>query len=442
MTSPPNDLEAKRAVIANRQWEKLRSLLQTVLPMNKFWSKRLAGLPLDSLESFFKHCPMLTKKMLMEDRETFPPYGSNLTYPIENYTRFCQTSGTSGNPLAWLDIRDDWRVMLDCWEVIYNKSGLEPGEDRIFFPFSFGPFLGFWTAFEAATRLGYLVIPGGGMSTVARLQTMLAHGVTVICCTPTYAQHLGEVKASDPALANAAWNLKTIIVAGEPGGSSPTVRAKIESLWPGVHIFDHHGLTEVGPVSYQDPKLPGRLLVLEEYYVVEIIDPADGREVLPGEEGELVITNLRRLGCPLLRYKTGDIVRKGYNKLGRLAFEGGVSGRLDDMVMVRGVNVFPSAIEAIVRRFPQIEEYQVREGRKGAMLELKMMIEPAANQRTIQLVELKAQLEAALRNALSLRIPVMVLRPGSLPRFEFKARRWIKEVRKGDGSKKDRLANL
>jgi phenylacetate-CoA ligase len=322
--------------------------------------------------------------------------------------------------------------MLDCWEQIYNKASLEPGEDRVFFPFSFGPFLGFWTAFEAATRMGCLVIPGGGMSTVARLQTMLEHGVTVICCTPTYAQHLGEVKVMDPLLASAEWHLKTIIVAGEPGGSSPSVRAKIQSYWPGVNVFDHHGLTEVGPVSYQDPKAPGRLLVLEDFYIVEIIDPASGQEVLAGEEGELVITTLRRMGCPLLRYKTGDIVRKGYTRLGRLAFEGGVSGRLDDMVLVRGINVFPSAVEAIVRRFSQVEEYQVREERKGALLELQILLEPVAGLRPLQLTALKDQLEAALRDALALRIPVRILRPGALPRFEFKSRRWIKELKRAE----------
>ncbi len=428
MAAVPLDLEAKRATIRAKQWEKLSLLLKTVLPMNKFWSRRLNGLPLGTLADFLTHAPFLTKRMLVEDRTTHPPYGTNLTFPIENYTRFCQTSGTSGHPLAWLDSRDDWRVMLDCWEQIYKQAGLEPGEDRVFFPFSFGPFLGFWTAFEAATRMGCLVIPGGGMTTVARLQTMLEHSVTTICCTPTYAQHLGEVKAADPHLAQAQWSLKTIIVAGEPGGSAPRVRAKIESYWPGVQVFDHHGLTEIGPVSYQDPKQAGRLLVLEDFYLVEIIDPANGQEVLAGEEGELVITTLRRMGCPLLRYKTGDIVRKGYTRLGRLCFEGGVSGRLDDMVLVRGVNVFPSAVEAIVRRFSQVEEYQVREERKGALLELSLHVEPIAGLLPPQQNALKEQLEAALRDALALRIPVRILRPGALPRFEFKARRWIKEL--------------
>ncbi len=430
MPPVPSDIETRRRPIRHRQWERLQGLLKTVLPMNRFWSKRLDGLPLDTLEEFLQHCPYLAKKALVEDREAFPPYGSNLTYPIENYTRFCQTSGSSGQPLAWLDSRDDWRAMLDCWEHIFRKAGVEAGDDRMFFPFSFGPFLGFWTAFEAAARMGCLVIPGGGLTTSARLQLMHHHACTVVCCTPTYALHMGEVRRADPLLDRAPWALKTFIVAGEPGGSLQEIRDRIAGYWPGVRVFDHHGLTEVGPMSFQDPKAPDRLQVLEDTYLVEIIDPASGREVLPGAEGELVVTTLRRLGCPLLRYKTGDLVRKGYTRTGRLTLEGGVLGRLDDMVVVRGVNVYPSAVDAVLRRYAQVEEYQVREERRGELLELRVFVELSAQLRPIQTAALKKQIEQVLRDTFSMRIPVEVLRPGALPRFEFKARRWIKEAAK------------
>jgi phenylacetate-CoA ligase len=426
----PSDLDFKRTAIRQKQWIKLQLLLQTVLPTNRFWSHTLKNLEFESLDEFFEKCPFLTKRMLVEDRQNFPPYGSNLTYPIENYTRFCQTSGTSGEPLAWLDSRDDWKGMLDAWETIFAKANIESGEDRIFFPFSFGPFLGFWTAFEAGIRMGCMVIPGGGMSTQARLQTIWQHGCTVICCTPTYAIHMGEVKNVDPVLSKANWALKTIIVAGEPGGSQPEVRAKIEAVWPGVRVFDHHGLTEVGPVSFQDPKQVGRLLVLEDFYLVEIIDPATGKEVLPGETGELVITTLRRLGCPLLRYRTGDQVKKGYTRMSRLCLEGGVLGRLDDMVLVRGVNVFPSAVDAVLKKIEGIAEYQVREKRRGALLELSIYIEPVRPMGPMESSAMQKHTESLLRDTFSLRMPVSVLRPGELPRFEFKARRWIKELKK------------
>ncbi len=431
--SVTSDSDPKRIAIRQKQWAKLESLLQTVIPMNRFWEMALgpkSGVDLTSLESFLQTCPFLTKKDLVRDREATPPYGSNLTYPIENYTRFCQTSGTSGKPLAWLDSRDDWKAMLDCWDIIFNRARLEAGEDRLYFPFSFGPFLGFWTAFEAATRSGFLVLPGGGLSTQARLQAIWDHRCTTICTTPTYALHMGETKAIMTHIPHDQWPVRTIIVAGEPGGSLPEIRARIEAHWPGVFVFDHHGLTELGPLSYQDPRKPGNLIALEEHHIFEILDTATNREVLPGETGELVVTTLKRIGCPLFRYRTGDLVRKAYSRLGKLSFEGGVISRLDDMVQVRGVNIFPSAVDAVMQGIPGVAEYQVREKRRGALMDLAVFVEPTRQLNPTQATALKLQVENHLRNAFALRMPTNILRPGELPRFEFKARRWIKELRK------------
>ena len=421
-------IERSRQAIREGQWERLRALLDTVQMTNAFHRKRLMNMAAaTSLDEYVRRCPLMTKRLLVQDRENFPPYGSNHTYPLENYTRFCQTSGTTGPPLTWLDSRDDWGGMLNLWQQIFDAFGIQPGDDRMFFPFSFGPFLGFWTAFEAASRIGCLVIPGGGMSTNARLQLMLEHGVTVICTTPTYALHLGEQKAQQGNFREATWALRKIIVAGEPGGSQPEIRARLETLWPGVSVLDHHGLTETGPVSYQDPANPHCLRVLEEAYFAEVLDPATGREVFEGESGELVLSTLHRLGGPMLRYRTGDLVRKHYAEDGGLCLEGGILGRLDDMVCVRGVNIYPSAVDAVLRRFPEVMEYQVRELRHGALLDLKLVVEvPLSLRDTTPFAE---RLSLALRDAFQLRMDVEVVPQGTLPRFEFKARRWIKELR-------------
>lgn len=421
-----DEIERFRHTIRARQWERLSALLDTVLMTNPFHQKRLQGLTFGSLEEYVSRCPLMTKRLLVQDRENFPPYGSNQTYPLENYTRFCQTSGTTGPPLTWLDSRDDWAGMLALWQEIFEQFGVVPGEDRLFFPFSFGPFLGFWSAFEAASRVGCLVIPGGGMSTNARLQLMLEHDVTVICTTPTYALHLGEVKQQNETLRAATWALRHIIVAGEPGGSTPEVRARIINLWPGVRVLDHHGLTETGPVSYQDPEEPGRLRVLEDAYFPEIIDPATGQEVLEGATGELVLTTLHRLGGPVLRYRTGDLVRKCYSGDGGLCLEGGILGRLDDMICVRGVNIYPSAVDAVLRKFPEVVEYQVREARSGALLDLKVIVEVPLTLRDSSVGD---RIALALRDNFQLRMDVEIVPQGTLPRFEFKARRWIKELR-------------
>ena len=421
------EIDRFRHAIRARQWERLRALLDTVLMTNPFHRKRLMNPTMETLEDFVRLCPLMTKRVLVQDRENFPPYGSNHTYPLENYTRFCQTSGTTGPPLTWLDSRDDWGGMLNLWQVIFDEFGVQPGEDRLFFPFSFGPFLGFWTAFEAASRIGCLVIPGGGMSTNARLQLMLDHKVTVICTTPTYALHLGDLKEQNDFLRQGKWSLRSIIVAGESGGSQPEIRDRIAMLWPGVQVLDHHGLTETGPVSYQDPADAGRLRVLEDAYFAEVLDPATGKEVLEGASGELVLSTLHRLGSPMLRYRTGDLVRKVYAEDGGLCLEGGILGRLDDMICVRGVNIYPSAVDGVLRRFPEVVEYQVREVRQGALLDLKLVVEvPLSVRDTAAVAE---RIGLALRDTFQLRMDVEVVPQGTLPRFEFKARRWIKELR-------------
>lgn len=419
-------IQSRRGEIRSAQWERLRALLDTILITNPFHRKRIGHLTLETLDDFTQRCPLMTKRMIVADREANPPYGTNQTYPIENYTRFCQTSGTTGPPLTWLDSRDDWNSMLGAWQAIYDHAKLEPGEDRLFFPFSFGPFLGFWTAFEAASRLGCMVIPGGGMSSQARLQLMADHRVTVLATTPTYALHLAEVRESSAALRGMEFALRLIIVAGEPGGSQSALRSRLEAEWPGVKVFDHHGLTETGPVSFQAAGSASRLEVLEDLHFAEILDPATGREVLEGGEGELVITTLQRLGCPMLRYRTGDLVRKVYaDDTGALCLDGGILGRYDDMVCVRGVNVYPSAVDALLRQFPEVGEYQVRESRTGALLDLRLVVEVKPGLRD---PELGDRISAALRDALQIRVPVQVVAQGTLPRFEFKARRWIKET--------------
>ncbi len=419
------ELARQRNIIRSQQWERLRSVLDTILITNPFHRKRLEHLSISSLDDYVRLCPLMTKRVIVADRESWPPYGSNLSYPLENYTRFCQTSGTTGQPLTWLDSRDDWNAMLAAWNSIYDMAFLEPGEDRLFFPFSFGPFLGFWTAFEAASRLGCMVIPGGGMSTVARLQLMLQHGITVFATTPSYAMHMGEERRASPGLKDAPFAVRLIIVAGEPGGSQLAVRARLGELWPGARIFDHHGLTETGPVSCEDPEQACRLRLLEDVHFAEIIDPATGEEVMEGAEGELVLTTLNRLGCPMLRYRTGDLVRKFYAGDGALCLDGGILGRLDDMVCVRGVNVYPSALDGVIQRFPEVREYQVREVRNGSMLDLKVIVEvpryPASPP------GIQDRVAAALRDTLQIRIEVEAVPEGTLPRFEFKARRWIKE---------------
>ena len=234
--------------------------------------------------------------------------------------------------------------MLLNWMQIFQAAGVT-AQDVVYFAFSFGPFLGFWTAFDAATRIGTLCIPGGGLGSVQRLHAIVEHKVNALCCTPTYALHLGEVaQAEDIDLSNSF--VRVIIVAGEPGGSIPSIREKVRTLWGGARLFDHYGMTEVGPVAYEDPERSGNLKVIEERYFAEVISPESGLPVPKGETGELVLTTLGRAGSPLLRYKTGDLVKPIDADDGENAtiFQGGILSRADDVVHVRGINLYPSAV--------------------------------------------------------------------------------------------------
>lgn len=412
------------------QLRKLRELLGAIRPANRFCTQKLSGcdpawLP-ESLAEFAARVPFTTKEDLIQDRLAYPPYGSGLTYPVATYVRCHQTSGTTATPIRWLDTPASWACMVDNWSQILDAAGTTP-RDRFFFAFSFGPFLAFWPALEAAARLGCFVFPGGAMSSLARAQAILDNGITALCCTPTYAQHLGEV-AQEQNLDLSRCVLRRIIVAGEPGGSVPGIRARIERLWPGSTVFDHYGMTEVGPATYPCPAQPGVLHVFESGYIPEVVHPKTGVPAAPGETGELVLTTLDRTGSPLLRYRTGDLVKPvpaGPCACGRhdLALEGGIVGRSDDMVVVRGVKVYPGLIDELVRGFPEIGEYRVHLCCRGALTELSLEVEAPGSGES-----LAPRVAERLQRTLNLRVPVRVAAAGSLPRFEMKAQRWIRSV--------------
>ena len=424
------------AEIRANQLRSLNELFAQIVPANSFYTRKTleasARREYRSLEEFTEHFPFTTKREIAHDQEQHPLYGRNLTYPLERYSRFHQTSGTSGKPLRWLDTPESWESMLQSWVEVLRVAGAN-SSDIGFFAFSFGPFLGFWLAFEAANRIGMLSIPGGGLSTLGRLSAILETKTTVVCCTPSYAIHLAETAAHERIdLKNS--RVRRIIVAGEPGGSLSATRAHIERLWHGARVFDHHGMTEVGPVTYECPEHPCRLHVIHWAYFAEVINPQTLKTVSPGERGELVLTTLKRTGSPLLRYRTGDLVVAAEHHTrdepcvcGRHDFplEGGILGRTDDMEVVRGVNIYPSAVEQIIRGFQEIAEYQVRISKKGAMTEMHIVIEPGREVKNVTL--LVSTVEKAMESAFTLRIPVTAAPANTLPRAELKSKRWLRE---------------
>jgi phenylacetate-CoA ligase len=432
VTLPPDE-RLDRAALAAHQARQLERLIAAVYGHNAFYTAKLdrAGIRPETLRlpADLVHLPLTTKAELVADQAAHPPWGTAHTEPLAHYTRYCQTSSTTGRPLRWIDTNESWQWMLECWKTVYRAARVGPG-DRVFFPFSFGPFLAFWAAFEAACQLGAQAVPGGGMSSQLRLALIETVGATVICCTPTYALRLAEV-AAEPGSGQrplAEGTVRTLVVAGEPGGSIPATRGRIEQAW-GARVIDHHGLTEVGPISFECWDGPGGLHLNEGAFVCEVIDQASGEAVADGQRGELVVTNLGRTASPVIRYRTGDLVVRSAEPCpcGRTweRLMGGVVARGDDMVNIRGVNVYPSAIEAVVRGFPDVVEFRSTVSRAGPLRTLTIEIEPATEFGNDAAVA--AQVVHRLREALGLTVPVRAVGPGTLPRFELKARRFVIE---------------
>lgn len=359
--------------------------------------------------------PFTTKRELAEDQHANTPFGRNHSYPESSYIRYHQTSGTSGRPLKVLDTKESWDWWQDCWLEVLRSAGVT-SNDRLFLAFSFGPFIGFWAAYEAAKKAGALVIPGGRQSSVDRLYSIIGNQVNVLLCTPSYALHLAEV-AEQQGIDCRQSSVHTIITAGEPGGSMPSVRSRIESLW-GARLYDHVGMTEMGAYGYSCSEQNG-IHVNERQFLAEVVDPVTLQPASEGEKGELVLTYLERYGFPLIRYRTGDMVENNSKpcSCGNLFrfFPGGIIGRSDDMVIVRGVNIFPQSIEAIVREFAQVVEFRIVYTTIEEMNQVIIQVESP--------VDIVNELSVRLRERIGLRIDVELAEAGTLPRFEMKSRR-------------------
>jgi phenylacetate-CoA ligase len=274
-----------------------------------------------------------------------------------------------------------------------------------------------------ARGIGALGLSGGGLGSEQRLRAILDNRCTVLVCTPTYALHLAEV-ARDRGLDIRSSAVRVTIHAGEPGASIPTVRHRIEEEW-GARCFDHAGATEVGAWGFECERSPGAMHLNEIEFIFEVIDPASGAPVSEGTRGELVVTPLGRAGMPVLRYRTGDLVAHTTEPCpcGRTLarIPGGVLGRVDDMLIVRGVNLYPSAVDNILRGQPEVQEYEVEIRRAGGLDDLLVKVETAGG-RPFEAVA-RALLEG-FRLELNIRVRIEAAPAGSLPRYELKARRY------------------
>ncbi len=426
---------ASRDEIAMLQFQKLEVLLKKVYTSNPFWQSKFGqfGITLTDIRSIddLHKLPFTTKKEFEEDQEKHPPFGTNLTEPLENYVQYHQTSGTTGKPLKFLDTKEswEWRGRVACY--ILKGAGVNRG-DRILFPFNFGPYTAFWVIYEGAYQFGALIIPTGGWNSLQRLECIIENRVTVIPTTPSYALILADA-ANEHHIDISSSNVRILMLSGEPGALVPGIREKLQRLW-NAQCFDYIGMTEVGTWGFQCMEEPNGVHILESEFIAEIIDPETGIPVQEGEVGELVLTNLGRSCMPAIRYRTTDLVKakKEICPCGRTfrVFEGGVLGRKDEMIIIRGVNVFPNVLTNIVEDYIQLgDDYQIEVYKERGIDEIVIKLEMKEEEKK---ETIKRTIQDEIKRKLNLRVRAEVLTKGTHSKSVYKAKRFIDKRKEGN----------
>jgi phenylacetate-CoA ligase len=394
----------------------------------RLWSEgRFHPRQLKTLDDI-RRIPFMTREAWMDAQVEKPPFGDLTTVDPDLAIRFHTTSGTSGRvPIRVLDSSKDWEWTAEMWAYGFWAFGVRPS-DRVFFAFSYGTFIGFWGAHYACEKIGTLVLPSGGSSTEHRIKTIVETGATVVCCTPTYALRLWQTACEMGVDLARDSQVRKVIVSGEPAGSIPSVKRQLEEAW-GAKVGDSAGMTEIGTIMmFECRRQPGGGHIIEDHFIEECLE-FDGETPLPyGREAERVVTSFGRGFIPLIRYRTKDLVVKvphtacACGRTGDI-YEGGIRGRWDDMKLVRGTNVYPRAVEAIVREFDCVEEFQIVLERINVQDEISVHAELKTGRET-EWDDISRRLGAALREAHEgLRFNVLRAPAGSLPRFELKAKR-------------------
>ena len=390
-----------------------------------------------TLEDFTTKVPVITKQMLVADQAEHPPFGSYAgSAGAEGTARIQGSSGTSGNPTFYSVSRADWERSAELGALAMWAMGARPVDiAQIGFPFSL--FFGGWGVLQGLERIGCTVFPVGVIPSERHLELMGHVGSTIFSGTPSYCQHLIGV-AEQMGIDLRRSPVQRLLVGGEPGGSLPGIRDVITEAW-GASVHDSGSTSEMYPFNTNVTASPedGVLLINDEVFT-EVVDRDDANTPIPlGERGAVVYTHLWRESQPMIRFWAGDetyMVHDGPTSCGRTypRLPEGILGRLDDMLIIRGANIYPSAVEAILRQCPGFgAEFEILVDRKDALDEISIraeLTEAAARTTGTSTAERKAlrrEAEARLARNLQIRIPVELLEPGTLPPTVFKARRVV-----------------
>ncbi len=422
----------KREDLESLQFRKFSKMVNWSYENSPLWRRKLddAGFKpgdIRSLEDVEK-IPFLTRKELSQSQHKKPLFGDIMSIPKELALRYHQTSGTSGSgPLRILDGWKDWEWGSEMWCYGMYAFGVRDN-DICLVASGYGNFIGFWLAHYACERIGALTIPTGGMSSEDRINKIMEMDITVLVSTPTYAIRLAQVASGMGINLAKDSKIKFLLHAGEPGASIPGTKKMLEEVW-GAKVGDFPGMSETGgSTCFECAEQSGGLHILEDHYIQEVIDPKTTENLGHGQRGELVLTSFGRGALPLIRYRTGDLVERvdsSFCSCGRTfdLYKGGILGRADDMKHVKGVNIFPSAVEDIIREFKEINEFQIVIYTENDLDQIKVKIEPVAEFSSDRYQELQKAIAEKLYNAHRLSFRVEIVEPDTLPKFELKSKR-------------------
>jgi phenylacetate-coenzyme A ligase PaaK-like adenylate-forming protein len=414
------------------QWRKLQAQLAHVYASSAFYRERMdaAGCrphELAGLDDYFARFPLLERSELIAAEQTAPPYGSLAAVDPRLAVTRHQTSGSSGQPpVRTFDTARDWAWVADMFATGLYALGIRPG-DQVAVVFGYGMFIGFWAGHYGLQRIGATPISTGAFDTEQRIRLLCDEDVRAVLCTPTYALRMAQ-KARELGVDLATQTrVELLVVTGEP--HPRRTRELIERAW-GARVGEVAGMTEAGTLLMFEcgPGAPG-MHVIETDVIEEVLDAETRRPVGYGERGVRVMTTLGRESLAMLRYWTNDfVVRRPYDSCscGRTwdYYEGGLLGRADDVRKIRGCLFTPAMIEDVARSFQEIVEFQTVLDTVGALDTLIITVEPDERTPAGTWDSLGRRFGAEVKRAVGVTPIVRVGEPGSLPRFEMKAKRF------------------
>ncbi|MBI2851069.1 MAG: phenylacetate--CoA ligase family protein [Chloroflexi bacterium] len=413
------------------QMMKFREIFKWAYENSKFYRQfyRNAGIEPGDIKTTadIARVPKVEKSMMraIQGKEPYP-YGDILSVPLEQVTEYHQTSGTTGQPVYQADSWQDWELFAEQWAYILYSEGYR-ASDRVFFPFGYNVFIAFWSAHYGAEKIGCEVVPGGVLNTEARILKMQELRCTAFMATPTYVLGMADTAKTKLGINPKDLGIKRITVAGEPGGSIPATRRRMEEAW-GAKVYDHAGATEIGAWGFECEYQSGQH-INDALFLVQIEDVETGELITePGRKGKMVITNLNRMAQPCIRFDSKDIIEWSPEPCdcGRTfsLLRGGVQGRADDITKVKGVLLAPAAIEEVVRDIPELsDEYEVVVTKDGDIDDITLKVELKPGQEG-NLGSVKPRLVDQLRLKTNLNYNLEFHSYGALPRYDVKARRF------------------